>query len=320
MRVQSELLRKLLNQASFASNGDNYEQQFGAMVSESFPNCERFWRVFVIPLTQRIEGYPDQLATGIHFRQDVSPELQDISAAHYSAFMNLVYAHAHAYFQPKGLSWIADFYVHLASACDLAEAVLEKWYLLSLRCRGEETKVLQWLGRDEFFDLVGAWYDERYPGLYDHYLSKGKSPPLRLPSRQNILEEYLGHSETWKEYKRHSQPIREFRNVVVHDVRVGRIVVNGEVFIPKPKAIQRYKTWREVFAVVNNQDQFGRDFVQPGLQTKDDLTRLETVLNQLWEEFLIAEFEQEFYSSERTALRELYGIEFENNSPIARLR
>ena len=310
MRVEPEVLLKLLDKASFASSGDGYEQQFGSLVTESFSNSERFWRLFVVPLTQRMEGYPDRLIGEVKFRPSVSPELEDIAAMHYSAFRTLIDAHVHL--QVTGFSWVADFYVHLGSACDLVEMVLERWYLLLLKCRGEQTEVLQQLSRWRFLRMAWQWYDERYPALYEYYLSKGKSPPLRLPSRRNILEEYLGRSEVWKEYKRHSQSLREFRNVIVHDVEVGRVVINGEVFIPRPRVIQRYRTWREVFAAVGDPDKIRRDFVQPAPQAKDDLAKLETILNQLWEEPLIADFEEEFYSPERTALREMYVMEFEN--------
>ena len=59
MQVEREKFEKFLGDISFRLNGDGYERDWGDLLSRDFPNCERFWRVFVTPLTDRIKGYPD---------------------------------------------------------------------------------------------------------------------------------------------------------------------------------------------------------------------------------------------------------------------
>lgn len=124
------------------------------------------------------------------------------------------------------------------------------------------------------------------------------------------MEQYFKQAAVWKEYADHSRAIREFRNVVVHDVQIGRIIVNGaELFIPKPTVIQRYRTWREVVAAANDGARIKRDFSPFSRQLKNDLEKLEAIANRLWE-VALKELELEFYSPERNTLREMYQIEF----------
>ena len=65
MKVAQNILDNLLRQASFRFNGDSYEQNFGDLVVPRFPNCEFFWKLFVVPLTDRISGYPNALTNQI---------------------------------------------------------------------------------------------------------------------------------------------------------------------------------------------------------------------------------------------------------------
>ncbi len=166
----------------------------------------------------------------------------------------------------------------------------------------------------KFSNLAGDWYDKKYATLFEHYISKGKSPTLRLPTREHLVKEffenYFKQTAAWKEYAEHSRSIREFRNVIVHDVQVGRLIVNGtDVFIPKPTAIQKYRTWRDVTAVFGDIERIKRDFSSSQQQQKSDLEKLEIIANRLWE-IVLNELESEFYSQERETLREMYQIEF----------
>lgn len=318
MQVDSEAYRKFLNGISWQSNGDGYEKDYGHYISKKFPNCERFWQQFVVPLTERMSGYPKGSISNIRFRQDIGPMLEDIAMIHYSGFLNLVYAHNHL--ENWMLSSLENIYTHLGSVCDLAETFLEKVYLLLLTCRGEQSHILQHLSRDEFLQMASDWYDEGYSTLYEHYLSKGKSPPLRLPSRKNLLKEFLENflkqGELRKRYARHSQTIRQFRNIVVHDVQVGKIIIpirgTPTPLIPKPKEISHYKSWRDIFAVLNDRDRIMQDFVPIPQQIREDLETLEEILNQIWE-FTISEIANEFYSPERESLREMYKITLQQN-------
>ena len=312
MKINPRDLSRFLEQASFQSSGDMYEQNYGHYLSERFPNCQRFWRVFIVPLTRRMDGYPNEFTSNIKFRQSIAPKLEDIASAHYSMFVNLIYAHQHLEIQM--VSSVGDTYVHLASACDLAESVLEEWYLLLLMCRGGKSHLLQELSRDECLEIAGEWYDGNYQHFREYYLSRGKSPPIRLLSvRDNLLKEYFGNSKERKNYARHSQSIREFRNVIVHDVQVGKIAdLDGTTLVPRPTAIRNYRSWRQVAAAVSDQNVIRKDFVEPYQQSKKDMETLESLMDRLWSKML-DDFEEEFYSVERAPLREMFGMEFSSD-------
>jgi hypothetical protein len=180
-----------------------------------------------------------------------------------------------------------------------------------MRCRGDESEVLQQLTREDFLKLAGDWYNENYLTLYEYYYSKGKAPPIRIPSRKNIINElfkkYLKNDELRKHYVQFSQSIREFRNVVVHDVQIGKLNINDQIYIPKPKVIKKYRTWREVFSVVNKPGVIAEDFKLKKSQMENDIIEVETILNAIWE-LIINEFLSEFYTHDRQLLRDLYGL------------
>jgi len=233
-------------------------------------------------LTKRFDGYPKKVLPSIEIRYSINPGLENISSIHYSVFLNLVFAHQH----------------------------LDKKFLSSL-------EILQKLSRDDFLEKAGRWYDENYSSLYHYYLEKGKSPPLKLISRKDIFTEYFGRqSQRRKKYARLSQAIRSFRNVVVHDVKIARLISqDGKLFVPKLEKIKEYRTWRKVMSATR--EDIERDFVEQYSQAQSDVVSLEKVLNSLWEKVL-ADFNDEFSSKERTALRDLYDIEFlqEKQGPI----
>ena len=309
MIVAQNVLDNLLRHSSFQSDGDSYEKQYGGLVVPKFPNCELFWKLFVVPLTERISDYPNGLIYNIRPRQGVDTALENIANTNYTTFLNLIYAHIHL--NSDMISSLENFYSHLGSVCDLVETFLERWFFLLMRCRGDESEILQQLTRKDFLNIAGDWYDKNYSTLYEYYYSKGKSLPIRIPSRKNIIKElfkkYLKNDELRKKYIRFSQSIREFRNVVVHDVQIGRLNINGETYIPKPQVVKEYRTWREVFSASNKPIVIAQDFQLKKKQMENDINELETILNTIWG-LIISEFLSEFYTHDRHFLRDLYGL------------
>ncbi|MCP4367764.1 MAG: hypothetical protein GY797_06580 [Deltaproteobacteria bacterium] len=307
--VNLQSFQEFLRKAHFDKHGDQYERDFGHHLAEKFPNCENFWRIFVVPLTKRLDGYPDRMVRNIQFRQSIPEELEYIASAHYSMFLHLVYAHLHL--EARVHSALEDVYTHLASVCDLVERVIIRWFLLLERCRGGKTQELPKEKRDEFLARMGELYDEEYSNMHEHYFSIGKVYPLRPLVEDDFIKRYLGKSnKNRKAYKTHAISIREFRNIIIHDAKIGRIIErDGKTFIPKPKVIKKYNSWRKVESVVGNEEIVSKDFAEQFHQATEDLSSLESLVNNLWDK-VINDFEEEFYSQERVALRELFNIEF----------
>jgi hypothetical protein len=291
--------------------------QYGQRLQGRFPNCEQFWRLFVVPATRRLETGVETFRGDIGYREGIDDRVQDLVEAHYSAFIHLAFAHLHV--RSHGRSWLQNTAVRLASACDLAELFIERAYLLLLHCRGERPAVLAQLSEEDFVKLAAEWFRENYAGLYEHYLSKGKGKPILLPQRRHVVKEFYqrqGRPKLWSDYAKLTGPIREFRNRIVHNCRIARIIPRGSerngYLVPKPEVIQNYPAWRDVFAVLKKKEQaevIKREFVEPRYQLRSDLAALEEALNLLWEP-VIEQFKAEFYGEARDTLRKMYAVDF----------
>lgn len=117
LKIRLTELEEMISKSHFATDGDQFEQVWWIFFKERFPNHEKFWSYFVIPLTKRIEPVKD-LNERIRFRDGIHDDLKNISSLNYSMFLNLVYSYDHL--QNFRLSSFEDFYMHLGSACDLA--------------------------------------------------------------------------------------------------------------------------------------------------------------------------------------------------------
>ena len=277
------------------------------MFKDEFPNTEIFWKYFVVPSTNRINKLITNPEERIRHREGISNDIKDLGALHYSMFMNLIYANYQL--EHFGLSSFENFYTHLGTSCDLAEEVLMRAYFLTLECTNQKCKVLQELGKDEFLKMAATWYEKNYKTVYEHYLNKGKPPPLKLPSRTNVLEEYYDNEQSWKQYKSFSQRIREYRNVIVHDIQIARIITSPTgVVVPRKEKIQAYKKWSSVFAVRGDSKKIAEDFIDMKEQMNLDIVNLMKVLNDLWVK-PVGDLKKLFHEDRNESLLEKYNLQ-----------
>lgn len=312
LKLNMEELRQYLSQSTFHVDGDYYEQQFGNSVTSLFSRCEEFWQIFVVPLTRRIEIPDGYMKDKILFRDSLDPKLMNIAITHYSMYMHLAYAHWH--YQNRIPSFLENIYTHLISACDLAEATIEGWYSLMLECQGKKPGALSTPTREEVISKAGILYDKYYGASYIYHNAKGHEKPLYLligEKHRNLLSEYYGNDKALKRYIKFTNMLRHFRNIVVHEVKLAVIIDEKKhiMYIPKLKKIDGYRTWQSVYAAKSNQEIIDRDFVEIGQLIQESIQQLEICLNTLWAK-LIKDVVDEFYSTERNALRSLYEIEF----------
>lgn len=306
-KIALNTIEDIISKTHFANDGDIYERVYWTFFKERFPNCETFWRYFVVPFTKRIEIEIKDPNERIRPREGISEDIKDVASFHYSMFLNLIYSYDHL--QNFRLSSFEDFYTHLGSACDLAEEFLLKTYLLILECRCQKSVILQHLKKEDFLKLAEDWYDHNYLKVYENYLKKGKPPPIKLPSRQDILDEYFQGLENWKEYKRHTQKVREYRNIIVHDVQIGKIISLGGVpLVPKKEKIQDYKKWSYVFAVQQDIQKLKNDFINMKEQMILDIGSLEIILNNLWIK-PISDLRKLFFDDKNKILLKKYNID-----------
>jgi hypothetical protein len=306
-RVGLNKIKEIAGRTHFANDGDGYEKLFWSLFNDKFPNPETFWRYLLVPLTKRIIPGVKDPKERLRFREGVSEDLKDIATFQYCMFLNLIYSHDHL--RNFRLSSFEDFYLHLGSACDLAEDCLLKLYMVSLECKGGKSKVLEKLTKEEFLNLAETWYKEHYSEVYENYLMKGKPPPIRLPKRQDVLREYFADSEEVKEYSRHTQKLREYRNILTHYVQIAKIVIKEDItLVPKKEKIQSYKKWSEVFKAQEDVARLKRDFIEMKEQMVSDIWTLEIILNKLWLK-PIKDLRKFFYEDKNEVLLSKYNIE-----------
>ncbi len=246
LEISLDNLNAFTSKVSFASSGEASEIQYGYLWADSFPNAEKFWSRIIVPFTNRLQPGitdPNQL---IHVRAGTTTDLHDIGSFHYSIFYNFLLAHQALL--TKHASFFESFYTHLGSLCDSVEEWLMKLYFLMVECTNSHSRVLEKLDKEAFLVLAAEWYDTNYSNVYQHYLSKGKPPPFHLPARASVLEEYFEKDPAWKNYKKLSQKLREYRNVIVHNYKIASIYFgNGVSYVPKKEKIHQYKKWNQVF-------------------------------------------------------------------------
>ena len=284
LRISQQELNKIINKTFFANYGDSHERQWWFHFKERFPNCEIFWRYFIVPHTNRILPEGEREEERIRPRDGVAEEIRVISNIHYTIFVNMIYSLDHLKnFQSSSFE---DFYIHLSSAGDLAEEFLLKTYFLILECRGQKSEILQELKKEDFLKKAQKWYDENYSKIYEDYLKKGKPASIKLPNRKNILDEYFKDSEDWRQYKRFIQKIREYRNIIVHDVQIGKILsafAKDIVLVPKKEKIKDYKDWQKVFTAGKDIEKLRKDFIEMKEQMILDIGTIQILLNNIWD-------------------------------------
>ncbi len=275
-------LTDIVNAASYSTAGDDREIKYGHLL-EDFPNSEKFWKLFIVPMTNRIVTTTHNSLRQIQFRNGVEMELQEMASFHYSVFINIVYAHK--VFESRHISFFENFYAHLGSICDSTEEFLMRIYFLILRSNKVESELLHRLSKNKFMKLANNWFDEHYGSIFNYYLNKGKKPPpIPLPGRSNILDEYFEGYQPWNDFVRFSQLIKQYRNAIVHNYQIGFVQNNnGQHFVPKKEKIPKYKKWDEVFKGAADSKKFANDFIDRETQMVNDLKEMQNKLQGLWD-------------------------------------
>jgi hypothetical protein len=257
----------------YANDGDYYEKSYWPLLKDRFPNCEDYWRHFVVPITKRMEANVTDQRKRTLPREHVSEDILDLASLHYSMFMHLVCGYDHV-MNPR-LSSFEDFYCHLGAACDLAEDFLLGAYILALECTGRRGAVSQLAKREDSLKLAEDRY-ETPPG-------KTGLTPTTLPGRQGILDEYFEGSNDWSEYKLHSKKVREYRDAILRNIQIGRVVIAGDmVLVPRKENIQDYRKWPTVYLAAEDTSSLQSHFIDMKEQMILDTETLEVMLNKLW--------------------------------------
>ena len=84
------------------------------------------------------------------------------------------------------------------------------------------------------------------------------------------------------EYRRFSQQLREYRNVVVHDALIGAVSTQQGRLVPKKEHIGKYRFFGAIIAVASDIELLKSDFILEQEQMIEDFAIVQTLLNGLW--------------------------------------
>ncbi|MBL7824486.1 MAG: hypothetical protein JNK69_13845 [Saprospiraceae bacterium] len=296
---------------SFEINGDRNEIKYFQYSKEKFSNSEFFWKRFITPLTDRFPDY-----SGIDIRNNVDPRVKHLVSIHYSIFINLAYAHLCLDVKGRQDSYFENFYTHLCSVCDLTEEFLFQIYTIIYEIENNQAYQLKKMTLIDYIKYCIKIYRNDYNKLYNIHLQNGKNQRVKIIPSADILYEYFkpskldSYNKAYKDYKRISNPIREYRNVIVHNILVGSCQDEaGNDYVPNKYKISEYKWWHKIREKIDINDL--KDFVLKEYKMKNDLLELETILQKLWSK-PIEDFDTLLYRDQNPYFLKLFDIEFTN--------
>lgn len=275
MQIEFTKLKSLVSESSYKINGASTEKALADYLSKDFINSENYWKLFIVPATVRIcqPSFQEDITA---VRQGVAQELRDIGSYHYSIFLNLINAQMQA-------TSFELFYFYLGVTCDLVEEFLQKVYFLILDCTSNISPILEKLSKAEFLQIAEEWYEKNYSELHEHYFSKGKANPIKIPNRKYILDEYFKEFSAWKNYKKISQEIRSYRNIITHHHKLAFLQdINRNLYVPTKDNLHKYKRWVEV-ENVSGGSEIPSDFILIQTQISSNLSQIKETLQALWE-------------------------------------
>jgi hypothetical protein len=175
---------------------------------------------------------------------------------------------------------------------------------------------MQKLTEEEFMEVAKSWYKD-YLKTYDHSYNKTEIRPFNLGMRPKTLKEFFKNSNDWKDYHKHSNAIRAYRNVITHSVKIASFPHSDNdkvVFVPKKEKIHVYKRWEAVLQASSDLQKLKNDFVNARHQMKLDIELLEDVLNKLWLKPL-EELKRLFFEENNKVLLQKYNIDLSSLTP-----
>lgn len=299
--------KKSLSNFRYNNEGDSYEKQSFQLLEKYFPNHEKFWTYYIVPLTKRIESEESELLR-IRNRENISNDVFEISIFHYSVFMKFCYAYEHI--NSNRAAAFDEFYAHLSSVCDLIEEFFLRIYQLICEITDKQIEVIQALSKNKFLKIASEWYDTSYNEVHKNYFAKGKFTPIYLVKGKNILDEYFNDNKDWKEYKKYAQVLRTYRNTLIHSCLIGKIhTTNGQLLVPKKEKISNYKNLRKILDSVYIAERVKFDFVDMKTQMIEDFETMQKLLDKLWN-VVLSDYDNHFFENPNDNLLRKYDIKY----------
>ncbi|HRK61613.1 MAG TPA: hypothetical protein PLY88_03575 [Candidatus Omnitrophota bacterium] len=266
------------------NDGDGFEQFYWPEFVNSFPSYEVFWAEFITPMTCR-NDFQKNHPLWIHFRQEVSADLQNIAMAHYTIFRCLAVnldvlrlnssatARIPALFKER----FDIFYTNLGTIADMVSNL----FFFTAKIQAQFGLREVFIKKKEDADIERIFKDfviKEYHSRLEQFARKKRPVIVEIHNRSDFLVEVLGEGTEIKNFNTFTNHIvRRIRNVAIHNPVIGSI---GEK-VPKPDKIEKYELWGDLFYKREESD-----FVEREQQFAEHHLKIQILMDALWKKFI----------------------------------
>jgi len=260
---------------TIAKHGHFSEKRFwNPYLKDRFPNYERFWREFIVPLTYRPQNTHDT-----RLRKDISEPEEQIAMAHYSTFYHL----GMAYYLLSDLSEeyrIHDFYnkilFHMGAAIDRVE---ELCLAISILKNGRDLNDDK-MDADDLIHTAKGFFKNRYPNAFKKWVEEHRPVSIRIHTKDLGSQPRIASLKEVVSFQAITGKIRRLRNIVTHNPYAW--FIPNTCKIPKPNKLRKYKRRTDI---LYRRDP--NDFEPIDELLSRYLEELTEAINQLWQHLII---------------------------------
>ncbi|MCC6192465.1 MAG: hypothetical protein IT318_25845 [Anaerolineales bacterium] len=242
----------MTNTYNLREHGDTYERDFVVRLGDNFPRYENLWQRFIVPLTnRRIDG-------SVQLKEGIAPILEAMAMAHYSVYWHLGHSSLLGDLDKK-LHFQTIFY-HLGAAVDMVLRLIFVVWKIDKEVTGGDTVTTVLLdgaiqnAESLLFDLAtpGSISRDRIKKQFNQFLDEDKPASIRMFSTGAVAASYFPHlgngaRKDYGEWNVEADRIRKYRNVLVHNPRIGLLVDTAQnPVIPRANRLANYGLWSRV--------------------------------------------------------------------------
>lgn len=212
--------------------GDSYEREGWELgLADKFPMYAGFWAQYVVPNREHRLRHK--------LRKGFPKQLEKLFNTHYGVWYHLTIAYRQSEHLEEGTVDISDPFVHLATAIDLIENVFVQASLIKAKIEEEQPMVA--LSKEDLDEKVNQYWQKTYQKHFKNFEGSLRSVNIRLHSVERLFDAIIIHSESRLKYQTTRQSIREYRNLLAHNLPPLKLKTGGATQIPRPKHLSRYR-------------------------------------------------------------------------------
>lgn len=246
---------------------DIIEEEAKLFLENHFPNYTKFWKLYVVPRTNRPEN--------IRIKKDTPYIERVIMMLHYSILRNLV-------FVKRGMNNLVDnrifenSYIRLSSATDVCEEFLF-WFIIWVKNETIDNIVKK---NPKFLKKCAIEKENAIKRL-----NNGINYSIPILSKKEILKD-LTNKDFGKEFFVCINEIRQYRNILVHSWPTFRI----NNLYPKREFVKEFRDWVEIESALEDektrQNVIETKFKKMNEILSSDFDKFVQLVNVLWESIL----------------------------------